>query len=101
MSSDKNVLKVKIYGVEYAISGHSDANQLKMVADYVDAKMREIDESGARVDSSLKRAILAALNIVDELMQERASHEKTRRQLEDKIDKLTKRIEETISDKSD
>ena len=100
MSSDNNVLKVRIYGAEYSIRGHSDANQLKMVADYVDTKMREVDES-VRVDSSLKVAILASLNIVDELMQEKESHETTRRKLEDKIEKLTERIDKTLSDKSE
>jgi len=93
--SDKNVLKVRIYGAEYSIRGYADANYIKAVADYVDHKMREVDNT-VRVDSSLKVAILASLNITDELFRERAAKEQIRSQLEDKIQKLNTLIDERL-----
>ena len=99
MCSDKNVLKIRIYGAEYAIRGHADANYIKSVADYVDGKMREVDKN-ARVDSSLKVAILAALNMADELFKARAENNELRAQVEDKIKKLNAAIENKLSDNS-
>ena len=96
MCSDKNVLKVRIYGAEYSIRGHADANYIKAVAEYLDGKMREIDKN-VRVDSSLKVAILASLNIADELFEER----KEKGRLEDKVKALNELIDRQISEKSE
>ncbi len=102
MSSDNNVLKVNIYGVEYTLRSHGDINRMKKVAEYVDTKMREIDQNeNVRVDSSLKIAILASLNIADELLQEQENHEESQTHIKDKIENLTILIDQKLSDKSD
>ena len=95
MSSDKNVLKVRIYGAEYSIRGQADANYIKAVAEYVDKKMREVDNN-FRVDSSIKVAILASLNIADELFRERAEKDEIRTQLEDKIKEINSLIDRQL-----
>ena len=92
MCSDKNVLKVYIYGAEYLVRGQDDTSEIKAVAEYLDRKMREVDKS-VRVDSSLKVAILASLNITHELLRERKEKEKLLAQIEDKINKLNDLIE--------
>ncbi len=99
MCPDENVLKVRIYGAEYEIRGPSDANYSKRIADYVDNKMREVDKN-VRVDSSLKVAILATLNITNELFKEQEDKERIRIQLEDKIKKLNARIDQQLSKKT-
>jgi cell division protein ZapA len=100
MCSDKNVLNVRIYGAEYSIRGQADANYIKAIAEYVDKKMRDVN-TNVRVDSSLKVAILASLNITDELFKERAEKERLRTQLEDKIKKLNTLIDRQLSSKSE
>ena len=100
MCSDKNVLKVRIYGAEYSIRGEADANYIKAIAEYLDSKMREVDKN-VRVDSSLKVAILASLNIADELFRERQEKEQLRIQLEDKLKELNALIDRQISDDSE
>lgn len=72
MDRDGGVLKINIYGTEYPIKSDADtdAEYIARVAEYVDGKMREIDHT-AQSRSALKVAILAALNITDELFQER------------------------------
>ncbi len=72
MDRDGGVLKINIYGTEYPIKSdpNTDAEYIARVAEYVDGKMREIDQN-AQSRSALKVAILAALNITDELFQER------------------------------
>ena len=100
MCSDKNVLKVRIYGAEYSVRGQEDANYIKAVAEYLDNKMREVDKN-VRVDSSLKVAILASLNIADELFKEREASEHLRIQLEDKIKELNALIDRQIAEQSE
>ncbi|MBN2102459.1 cell division protein ZapA [bacterium] len=98
MGSDKNILKVRIFGAEYSVRGYADANYIKAIADYVDGKMREVDQS-LRVDSSLKIAILASLNITHELFHERIQKTQLQKKLEDKITKLNQLIDQQISEK--
>ncbi|MCI0496016.1 cell division protein ZapA [candidate division KSB1 bacterium] len=83
--SEYSVLKVKIYGTEYPIKGDSELEYIKQVAEYVDLKMREVNKLAPEV-STLKVAILAALNIADELFKERLNSEKLEMtDFEDKI----------------
>ena len=63
--SDKAV-KVTIYGQEYPIRGRGDLEYIKKVARYVDERMIQIEEQTA-ITSPSRLAILAALNIADEL----------------------------------
>jgi cell division protein ZapA len=96
MESDKNVLKVRIYGAEYLIRGQADVNYMQSVAEYVNDKMLEIDQN-IRTDSSLKVAILATLNITDELFRERAESEAIRTELENKIREMNLLIDRQLS----
>ncbi|MDM7926255.1 MAG: cell division protein ZapA [bacterium] len=96
MESDKNVLKVRIYGAEYLIRGQADVNYMQSVAEYVNDKMLEIDQT-IRTDSSLKVAILATLNITDELFRERSESEAIRNELENKIRELNLLIDRQLS----
>ena len=64
-SSDKAV-KVTIYGQEYPIRGRGDLEYIKKVARYVDERMIQIEEQTS-ITSPSRLAILAALNIADEL----------------------------------
>jgi len=95
MRSEKNVLKVRIYGAEYSILSDEDANYIKSVAEYLDKKLREVDNN-VRVDSSIKVAILAALNIADEYFKEKAEKETLRNELEDKIKALNALIDKQL-----
>ncbi len=100
MCSDKNVLKVRIYGADYSVRSHEGVNRIQDVAEYVDKKMREVDNT-VRVDSSLKVAILASLNISHELFRERQENADIRRQLEDKIRELSDRIDQQLLENSE
>jgi len=100
MCSEKNVLKVRIYGAEYLIRGQADVNYMQSVAEYVNNKMLEIDQN-SRVDSSLKVAILATLNIADELFRERDEKERLRNDLEKKMQQLNELIDRQFSPDSE
>jgi cell division protein ZapA len=100
MCSEKNVLKVRIYGAEYLIRGQADVDYMKSVAEYVDSKMLEVNKN-IRTDSSLKVAILATLNIADELFRERAEKESIRTELEQKLRQLNELIDRQLTKDSE
>ena len=58
-------VRVEIYDQTYHLRG-SDPDYIAELAEYVDTKMRLISQQAATVDS-LRVAVLAALNIADEL----------------------------------
>lgn len=58
---------VQIYDQTYHLSGQ-DAEHIRGLAEQVDAKMRAVAAQGRTVDS-LRVAVLAALNLADELSQ--------------------------------
>ncbi len=58
-------IRVEIYDQNYHLRG-TDPEYIEDLAEYVDTKMRLISQQAATVDS-LKVAVLAALNIADEL----------------------------------
>ena len=74
---EDNKVKVRIYGQEYTISGERDEETIIEIADYVDDKMREISRFfSSNIPGSL--AVLAAINIADELFEAREETEKVK-----------------------
>jgi cell division protein ZapA len=69
-AQDSGAAVVEIYDQVYQLSG-TDPAYIQRLADVVDAKMRAVSAHGATVDS-LRVAVLAALNIADELLAVRA-----------------------------
>lgn len=90
-------MRVSIFGSEYSLLAENDESYIKEIARYVDDKMREIDDSQS-LKSSMKVAILAALNIADELYQERAYREKLLNQLNEEAKKLNRSLIDVIEE---
>ena len=72
MSEKRSSVKVTIVGQELTIRSDATAEHTREVAAYVDKAIRGIMNSGAVVESS-RAAVLAALQITDELFRARAS----------------------------
>jgi cell division protein ZapA len=65
------VVQIDIFGSQYTIrKGSEDPEYIARVAAYVDQKMREINER-LPVASVSRVAVLASLNLADELFKER------------------------------
>ena len=79
---------VEILGQEYRVKGDSDVERIEMVGRYVDQKMRSLTK-GTSLGSSTKVAILAALNIADELYEERQKAAELLRQVDERIRLMT------------
>jgi cell division protein ZapA len=74
MKEQKTVVKVRIMGDEYAIRTEASSEHTKAVAEHVDKTIRAIMDGGA-INETHKAAILAALQITDELFKERNATE--------------------------
>jgi cell division protein ZapA len=97
----KTLVQVQIFGQNYTIRGEADQDYILGVAAYVDRKMREVTEKlpVASVSNSLSKvAVLASLNIADELMKERAQRERFERQFSDRAARLNAALDELLQD---
>ncbi len=96
MKSNDNFVKVTIYGQEYTIKAPADATYIKNIAEYVDQKMREIQEELNTPQVPAKVAILAAMNIADEYFAIKRVHDDVKNSVEGKVSSLLEVIEEEI-----
>ena len=93
----RNVVQVQIFGHSYTIRGEADQEYILNVAAYVDRKMREITDK-LPVASLSKVAILASLNIADELFKERAQRDRQRELLDSRAARLNAVLDDLLQD---
>ncbi len=74
MSAAKNSVKVSILGEEYTIRSDVSAEQTKAIAQYLDDAIRAVMHGGKVLDAQ-RAAILAALQITNELFEAREGAE--------------------------
>jgi cell division protein ZapA len=96
LMTEKSTEKVEIFGQEYKIKGVGNPQYIHKIAGYVDRKMREIAHSSGIMSQS-RIAILAALNITDELCQEREERERIEAEFEGKAARLGELLDSKIS----
>ena len=93
----KHVVQVQIFGHSYTIRGEANQDYILGVAGYVDRKMREITDK-VPVASLSKVAILASLNIADELFKERATKQRVGTDVLDRAEALSRRLDEVLGE---
>ena len=86
-------ITIQIYGENYTLKAGSDPSYMKKVAAFVDEKMREISSGGKAVTTD-KVAMLAALNIADELFTSRLEWERRDRETDSKVEELLRLLQE-------
>ena len=89
------VVKVNILGQDYIVRSSAGQKYLEKVAAYVDEKMEEIKASGIDDSQQLRIAILAAMNITDELF----TYKKEKKKFVDKVEAKTIAITEFIENR--
>lgn len=87
--------EVEIFGAIYHVRGSKDPEYLRELAEVVDRKMREIAPQVTTVDTA-KIAILAALNVTDELFQCRKQQEGERVEIQEKVSVLAGQLGEAL-----
>jgi cell division protein ZapA len=91
---ERNRVVVSIFGKEYSLVADVDPEYIKKTAQYLDAKMREVSENYPNITEA-RVAVLAALNIADELIKLRNSQIDLT-QVEQQLGELTRRLSETL-----
>ena len=88
-------VKVTIFGREYTLRGDADADYVQKIADFVNERMNEVASSSA-VASTAKVAILAAVNIADELFREQQKRLESVATLEDRSVQIARLLEQEV-----
>jgi cell division protein ZapA len=89
-------IRVEIYDQNYHLRG-TDPEYIQDLAEYVDNKMRLISQQAATVDS-LKVAVLAALNIADELHVLRRKYDSLTQDYTSRAEHLSGALDEVLEE---
>jgi len=65
----KKPIEVEIYGQRFSLQGEADEVYIQQLATYVDEQMRTLTQN-MKTGTPTKLAILAAINIADQLFQQ-------------------------------
>ena len=90
-----NSKKIQIYGKTYSLKSSSSEMDAEEVAGYVDSRMRELATARSKT-STLDLAILAALNIAQELLELKGQIEVKGELEEEKIRQLVAALDKEL-----
>ena len=96
MAEESNQVQISIFGQEYSVKAPADPDYIKKIAEYLDDKMREVQSGFSTTQSSTRIAILAGMNITDELFTARQSDESDSTEVEEKISSLLELIDDSL-----
>jgi cell division protein ZapA len=91
----KNTIKVVIYNQTYTLRSDHDAVYIQELADYVNERMNEIARGTMTVDS-LRVAILAALQIADDLHLSRKEIADTEKEITERSAKYAELLDQFL-----
>jgi cell division protein ZapA len=105
MAEKAHQVQVEIFGQTYSVKAGADPSYVEKLARHVDAHMQEVGRSSGAVDS-LRVAVLAALNIADELFQargqtgeaEKRAQARAAEQLRAKVEALSRELDSVLAD---
>jgi cell division protein ZapA len=88
-------MRIDIYDQSYNVNPGQDEQYVKKLAAYVDEKMREVADATHMVDS-LKVAVLAALNMADELFTLRERQQQIEGPLSKRVERCVVLVEQAL-----
>ncbi|PKM81379.1 MAG: cell division protein ZapA [Firmicutes bacterium HGW-Firmicutes-13] len=98
--SEKNKVKVNIFGDEYTLKAELPVNYMKKLAGYVDTKMHEFAQKGIS-QGTHKIAVLTAINLTDEIFNLRRELKHVKAKLEKEREKFGDRVPvQSVTDKT-
>lgn len=92
---ESSLVPVVIMGETYKVRAEEDVAYIEELARFVDTKMRTIGDATG-TSESLKVAILAALNIADELFKAEQRESSSDEELTARVDELVKTLERSL-----
>jgi len=97
VTSEGSVISVEIHGQRYPIRSTLDQDYVTRLASYVDEKMRAAADSTPTSDS-LRLAVLAALNLADELFRCRDASRARNGELAERAGELERLVDRLLMD---
>jgi cell division protein ZapA len=88
-------VKIEIFDQSYNVNADQNEEYLRELAAYVDGKMRAVSEATHAVDT-VKVAVLAALNIADEMFALRLRQQEIEGPLRKRVEKCVALVEKAI-----
>jgi cell division protein ZapA len=88
-------MRIQIYDQSYNVNSGQSDEYLRELAAYVDAKMHDIADA-TQIADSLKVAVLAALNIADEMFTLRERQKQIEGPLRKRVEKCVGMVERAI-----
>jgi cell division protein ZapA len=92
-------VEVDIFGSTFRLRGGNDEDHLRRLASLVDAKMREVGSHTGLVDTA-KIAVLAALNLAEELYETSGGGGGDHDQIMEKVAGLTGELESALDERA-
>lgn len=89
-------LQVEIFGATYRVRGEQDGGRLQELAEIVDRKMRDIGGQLPSLADTGKIAVLAALNLADDLLHCQQQQEGERTEIMEKVSGLTEELGQAL-----
>jgi len=92
----ENKVVVRIFGEEYPITGIDDPAYISRVADLVDSRMQDVARQ-SRSKARDKIAILTALSLASELLEQSDRLQQATGKSESSLDNMLARLDEALS----
>jgi len=97
LSTRIDTTEVRIFGAAYNVRGSDGGGHVQALADLVDGKMREIARQ-VRTQDTARIAILAALNLADELSQLQRRQEGERVEVRERVFEFVKELDAALAE---
>ena len=94
--TSRTAVRVTIFGDEYALRSEAGADYTRACAEHVDERVQAVHVSG-HVSEPHKAAILAAMQITDELFQVRSNQEGQSELVHSRISELRLKVEAAMN----
>lgn len=88
-------MKIEIFDQSYNVNAESDEAYMRELAEYVDGKMRAVAEATHLVDS-VKIAVLAALNMADEIFAMRQAGEEWKGPVRERVKRCAQLVDRVL-----
>ena len=88
----KRVIEVQIDGKSFAVRSEADPAYVDELARFFEARYKEV--SPKRGSNPFKQAVLAGLNIAEELFQQRNENEMLRRRVQERCERIQELVDQ-------
>jgi cell division protein ZapA len=97
MSEKTSLVNVDIFGQSYALRAGAEPGYVESLGAFVDRQMREVSRGAGTVDS-VRIAVLAALNIADELFRLREAEGRQKEDVRQRARRLAAELGRALGD---